>query len=351
MTTLTLLLAAIRDHRAATENSSHRDRVNEKYLFNKWEEGQPTKILPTQADRGSYLACIHNTAHAGDADPIGAAYRFFRAQLVEVDDPDDDLDIERLEDAVIAGLSVVCVTAQAGDNVHRIFESLNNTGLRLTQGDLIRNYIFMRLPTRGDVVYRSHWLPLQERLDSQQLELLFWLDLVQSDGSAKQSNTYALQQARMDRLESEEDIEAEVERFGRLGRLLELILDPSKEADSGVREHLSRLNAWGTTTVYPLLLHLLDRRAKGTPITTNSSRRCSTSKASSFAESSSGRPRRTSTESCSAPCRKFEDALRSTPRFATTSRRVGSTSRRMPRFAPRFSPFPSIGRARHRNAN
>ena len=95
---------------------------------------------------------------------------------------------------MIGGLSLVSVTAQAGDNVHRIFESLNNTGLRLTQADLIRNYLFMRLPTRGDHVYHSLWLPLQERLDSAQLELLFWLDLVQRDETAKQTDTYALQQ-------------------------------------------------------------------------------------------------------------------------------------------------------------
>ncbi|CAN5448362.1 DUF262 domain-containing protein [soil metagenome] len=263
LTTLTLLLTAIRDHRAETEAPSHLDRINEKYLVNKWEDGQPTKLLPTQSDRVAYLACIHRTPQAGGGDPVGAAYRFFRARLTELDDPDDDLDIQRLEDAVIAGLSLVCVTAQPGDNVHRIFESLNNTGLRLTQGDLIRNYLFMRLPSRGEQAYRSLWLPLQERLDSQQLELLFWLDLVQSDETAKQTDTYSLQQARLDRIETEEGIEAEVQRFSRLGSLLQIILDPSKELDAKVRRQLERLNAWGTTTVYPVLLHLLDRRDRG----------------------------------------------------------------------------------------
>ena len=263
LTALTILLAAIRDHRADTENAMHLERVNEKYLINKWEDGQPTKLLPTQADRASYLACIHRSPHAGGADPVGTSYRFFRAQLVDLDDPDDELDIARLEDAVIAGLSVVSVTAQAGDNVHRIFESLNNTGLRLTQGDLIRNYLFMRLPTRGEAVYQTLWLPLQERLNSQQLELLFWLSLVQDDETAKQADTYALQQARLDRLQTEELIEAEVQRFAELGELLAIILDPKLETDASVRRQLERLNLWGTTTVYPVLLHLMERRQRG----------------------------------------------------------------------------------------
>jgi hypothetical protein len=95
------------------------------------------------------------------------------------------------------------------------------------------------------------------------LELLFWLDLVHRDPRVKQTDTYAAQQARLDRLTTEAEIEAELTRFARLGRLLKVILHPTDEPDPQVRLRLGRLNAWGTTTVYPLLLHLLDRRDQG----------------------------------------------------------------------------------------
>ncbi|MEU2614135.1 DUF262 domain-containing protein [Micromonospora sp. NPDC007271] len=265
LTTLTILLCAIRDHRAQHEDPMHRERLNQQYLVNPWKpESQRLKLVPTQADRAPYLACLDSTPEAGGADPVGAAYRFFVAQLAAADDPDDPLDIERIENAVISGLALVSVTAQAGDNVHRIFESLNNTGLKLTQADLLRNYLFMRLPTRGETVYQSLWLPLQKRLTSEQLELLFWLDLVHRDQRVKQTDVYSAQQARLNRLRSEEEIEAEVQRFSRLGALLRVILHPAEEQDPGVRRRLARLSAWGTTTVYPLLLHLLDRRQQGT---------------------------------------------------------------------------------------
>ncbi|SBT44571.1 GmrSD restriction endonuclease domain-containing protein [Micromonospora narathiwatensis] len=264
LTTLTILLCAIRDHRAQHEDPMHRDRLNQQYLVNPWKpEPQRLKLVPTQADRAAYLACLDSTPEAGGADPVGAAYRFFVAQLAAADDPDDPLDIERIENAVISGLALVSVTAQAGDNVHRIFESLNNTGLKLTQADLLRNYLFMRLPTRGETVYQSLWLPLQKRLTSEQLELLFWLDLVHRDQRVKQTDVYSAQQTRLNRLHSEEEIEAEVKRFSRLGALLRVILHPAEEKDPGVRRRLARLSAWGTTTVYPLLLHLLDRRDQG----------------------------------------------------------------------------------------
>ncbi|MEW2329433.1 DUF262 domain-containing protein [Micromonospora chersina] len=265
LTTLTILLCAIRDHRADHEDPMHRERINQQYLINPWKPAsQRLKLVPTQADRDAYLACLDSTPQAGGADPVGTAYRFFATQLAAADDPDDAFDIERIENAVITGLALVSVTAQPGDNVHRIFESLNNTGLRLTQADLLRNYLFMRLPTRGEAVYQSLWLPLQSKLTSAELELLFWLDLVHRDPRVKQTDVYAAQQTRLERLRSEEEIEAEVERFSRLGALLRVILHPAEEKDRGVRRRLQRMSAWGTTTVFPLLLHLLDRRDNST---------------------------------------------------------------------------------------
>lgn len=264
LTTTTLLLAAIRDHRAETESPEHRDRLNEQYLVNKWKSGDDRlKLLPTQADRPSYVACIESSRRAGTSDQIGEAYRYFRGRLADHDDPDDEHDIERLEDAVLSGLTLVSVTTTRDDNAHRIFESLNNTGLKLTQGDLLRNYLFMRLPTRGPVVYETQWLPLQQRLSDDELELLFWLDAVQRDDSITQRETYQAQVNRMDSLVGEEVVEAEVRRFNDLSGLLGLILNPADEADVAVRERLLRLKSWRTTTAYPLLLHLLDRRARG----------------------------------------------------------------------------------------
>jgi alkylated DNA nucleotide flippase Atl1 len=163
----------------------------------------------------------------------------------------------------MSGLAIVAVTAGASDNAYRIFESLNNTGLKLTQADLLRNYLFMRLPTRGDGVYQSLWLPLQQSLTPEQLETLFWLDVVQRDPRVKQTEIYAEQQRRLDRLSTEEEIEAEIARFNKLGTLLTLILQPSSEADPEVRLRLTRLGEWGSTTAYPILLYLLELRDQG----------------------------------------------------------------------------------------
>lgn len=262
LTTLSLLIAALRDHRVATGDTAARQSYDAQYLVNVYERDMPSKLLPTQADRTSYLAVIGGTPNAGSDDTVGDAYRYFLSRIAEYDDPDDPNDLAELEDAVLRGLAVVAVTAEAGDNAYRIFESLNYTGKPLTQADLLKNYLFMRLHDRAELIYNTVWLPLEEKLSSKNLELLFWLDLVKEDERAKQTEIYALQQRRLAAL-SVDDVESEVRRLAALGDVLALVLDPSQERHHEIRRRLMRVQAWRSTTSMPLVIHILDRRARG----------------------------------------------------------------------------------------
>ena len=88
LTTLSILLAAIRDHLAESDGHEHRDRIDAQYLVNKYEAGRPPKLVPTQADQSAYLAIVRASAEAGGEDAVGAAYRRFRVKLAEIDDPE-----------------------------------------------------------------------------------------------------------------------------------------------------------------------------------------------------------------------------------------------------------------------
>jgi alkylated DNA nucleotide flippase Atl1 len=261
LTTLMLALTAIRDHVGANGGSADADRVHRQYLVNEFRQGDDhLRLLPTQADRDTYRALVLRTAGGSVAGNVEEAYRFFRTALVTADDPDDDEDVNRIEQTIRAGLSLVEITAERGDNVYRIFESLNNTGLQLSQADLLRNYLFMRLPNRGEDVYRDVWLPMQDQLASRDLELLVWLDLViRGDERVKQTEVYRAQQERLEQVPDDEAaIEAEIVELARRSRHLERILHPSREPDTDLRAALLRLKAWGASTAYPLVMHLLD---------------------------------------------------------------------------------------------
>lgn len=258
LTTLSVLLCAIRDHVRDTDPQLAA-KIDDLYLFNKYASGmEQYTLLPTNADRAAWIALLEREPDAGGEDRIGEAYRFFRAALVQADDPEDDQDVARIEQAIAGRLSIVEIAAHAEDNVHRIFESLNYTGQPLTQADLLRNYLFMRLPSRGDKVYERQWLPLQELLTDKQLEELVWLDLVlRGDDRATQESIYQSQQERLRQLPDETAIEQWIIELHHKARLFQKILDPTREQDPVVRKALDRLDRWGAAVVHPIALRVL----------------------------------------------------------------------------------------------
>ncbi|MFD3334412.1 DUF262 domain-containing protein [Streptomyces sp. NPDC058700] len=266
LTTLMLAFTALRDAHRARGRAKKADRIHDLVLVNGYQDGYDHyRLLPTQADREAFVACVESLPTAGGPGNIGGAYRFFLAALTEGEETAGEAWVRAVESVLRDFLSIVSITAAEGDNVYRIFESINNTGVGLSQSDLLRNYLFMYLPRRGEAVYRNLWLPMQESLGPARLELLVWLDLVVGgDNRAKQSDIYRDQKRRLEPLSSDEEaLEAEVSRLHvRAGRLMRIV-EPWRENDPGLREVLERLARWGGQTHYPLALLLLDRLDEG----------------------------------------------------------------------------------------
>ena len=262
LTTLMLAFTALRDRHRERGAALKADRIHDLLLVNKYRSGDDHyRLLPTQADRDAFTACVEGSPKAGGPGNVGAAYRFFLAALTEGEESGGEAWADVVETVLSKLLSIVEITAAEGDNVYRIFESINNTGVGLSQSDLLRNYLFMCLPTRGESVYRNRWLPMQELLGPTNLELLVWLDLVVAGNSrAKQSEIYRDQQKRLEPLSADEAaLEAEIDVLARRAERLMRILEPVREPDSDLREMLERLSRWGGQTHYPVALALLDR--------------------------------------------------------------------------------------------
>ena len=158
LTTLTLLLAALRDRISKTGwhgngDSPTVDRINSYFLINPLESGdRHRKLVLRRADDSTLDYLITGSKAPVDlSEPILNAYRLF-SKLVASNDPD----------AIyqgIAKLIVVDVTLHhAVDNPQLVFESLNSTGVDLSQADLVRNYILMSLPEKEQTtLYDGYW--------------------------------------------------------------------------------------------------------------------------------------------------------------------------------------------------
>ena len=158
VTTLTLLLAALRDHIVETKWSGTEDgptakRVEAYFLKNVEEEGsRRPKLVLRRHDQATLEAILDGNEPPQDlSERIQDTYEWFRDQLA-VADPE-------LVYRGINRLIVVDVTLDRGtDDPQLIFESLNSTGMDLSQSDLIRNFILMRLPEADQTrLYETYW--------------------------------------------------------------------------------------------------------------------------------------------------------------------------------------------------
>ncbi len=162
MTTLTLLLTALRDHIqesgwVGTEEGPTAKRVEAYFLKNVQEEGRREhKLVLRRHDQETLAALLDGQELPTQcSERIRDNYQFFRQELAAAD--------PEFVYAGIGQLVLVDVTLDRGtDDPQLIFESLNSTGLELSQSDLIRNFMLMRIPERDQTrLYETYWSKIE----------------------------------------------------------------------------------------------------------------------------------------------------------------------------------------------
>jgi hypothetical protein len=250
--TLSLFLAAIRDV-ARVSDRDFAEHLHTTYLINQHPDG--VKVMTTHGDRDAFVTVIRD-AKEPEASPIRDAYRTFKDAIQE--QIDQGIDLDRLVQIVVSQLSFVAITLDAEDNPYRIFESLNAKGMPLTQGDLLRNYFFMRLPpAEHEHWYNTVWSPMQSRLGERFDD--YMRDFLLKEGQpVRPDEVYQEWRKRLGPLD-EEGIRDVLRELAAWSLEYDQILHPQREADAGVRKQLQRLTAWSKTVPYqfnPLLLRL-----------------------------------------------------------------------------------------------
>ena len=108
-------------------------------------------------DKTEYFQLFDEERILSEDSIIHSNYNYFVSRLKET-----SLDIEKLYDT-IQGLQLVAITIEQNDNPQLIFESLNSTGLALTEGDKIRNFILMGLSSTEQVrYYNEYWSRIEK---------------------------------------------------------------------------------------------------------------------------------------------------------------------------------------------
>lgn len=162
MTTLTLLLLALRDYaiQHPEDTTINSRRIDNMLLKNEYEVGDERyKLLLTETDRDILIRLVESKPIPdGTKSRLIDNYKFFSGKIV-----DRDLQPAEIYES-IGKLQIVNITLdRTMDDAQAIFESLNSTGKELSESDLIRNYVLMGLePSEQTYVYEHLWRPMEQ---------------------------------------------------------------------------------------------------------------------------------------------------------------------------------------------
>lgn len=157
LTTMSLLFFALynllEEKIIISEDESLKDQIYEDFLVDKYQpQEKRMKLKPIKNDQKAFSKLFNSKDDYIKDSNLTINYSYFYERIQK-----QEITIDELFDA-ICRLEIINITLNNEDNPQLIFESLNSTGLDLSEGDKIRNYILMGLPKqKQDEYYEKYW--------------------------------------------------------------------------------------------------------------------------------------------------------------------------------------------------
>jgi len=263
LTTISLLLKALGEiTKQSTENIGITSKkINNYFLLNQEEEQEDRyKLLLTRNDKPTFVSLIENTEIPNQKSlRIIENYNFFYNQINK-----SEININTLYSGISKLLIVDISLDREHDNPQLIFESLNSTGLELSQADLIRNYILMDLePKQQTNIYNNYWYPMEKSFGqieyTQQFDkfMRYYLTIKSKAGSIPNIrdvyNSFKNHVQKHPNL-SIEEIVKDIYRYSK--HFVNIAFN--KEKNKKLLKNISNINSLKVDVAYPFLIEVYD---------------------------------------------------------------------------------------------
>lgn len=257
LTTISLLLAALSKtiEQKGNIGEINSSKLKNYYLINNDEVGElRNKLVLTKSDKEALFKIIdYKELSEEDAPRLVNNYKFFEEQIAKSN-------IEEVYRG-IAKLILIDVTLdREKDNPQLIFESLNSTGLELTQADLIRNYILMGLPReKQEELYRDFWHPLEKNFGHAEYSELFDRFMrdyltIKTGKIPNIRDVYSAFKLYTQKFENLKELVADIFKYSKY--FVNVALE--KEEHAEIKSIFSDINTLKVDVSYPFLLNIYD---------------------------------------------------------------------------------------------
>jgi len=258
LTTVTLLYITI--FSIAKELKDHKlmNRIQKTYLINEFaKEEEKLKLRPTENNDNALKYLLRNDPNDefNEYSRLIENYNFFRSRITSEN-------VEIVQKGLGKLLFVEISLERDKDDPQRIFESLNSTGLELSQSDLIRNYILMGLKYKNQInLYDNYWKiietnSIQEESNTNKVSDFIRDFLTIESREIPNKNKVYQEFKRKYSLLDLETIEKILSKVKKYSLYYKKIINPQYENDTDVRTQLHFINRLEINVAYPFLLEV-----------------------------------------------------------------------------------------------
>lgn len=258
ITTITLLCIALYHFlRDKTSEDMKANKILKQYIVNEFaEENQRLKLKVSENNDSDLKALINDYPTEEDTySNIIVNYKYFKSRISE-----DNID------TILRGINKIWFVEvslhREQDNAQRIFESMNSTGLDLSQADLIRNYILMNLSTREqNDIYKKYWEYIEEctRIAGNNKMSEFIRDFLtlKTKCLTKKEEVYNTFKKKYP-LQTLNQLEEILQELKQLAKPYSRLLSPINENDKIIQREIKNINLLEINTSYPFLMKVYD---------------------------------------------------------------------------------------------
>jgi uncharacterized protein with ParB-like and HNH nuclease domain len=260
LTTINILYVALYRFAKETNRTQDAERLYNMFLTNQYAKNESSKLKLKQTDVNffAFKAIILGTEKEYTTySNVTENYNFFRSCINEEN-----------FDTILSGLNrlifVEISLERDKDDPQRIFESLNSTGLDLSQSDLIRNFILMDLPPKDqNRIYETIWNPIEENAKDIVKQSSLVSDFIRDyltlrNKKIPNKNKVYAEFKSLYPDKKRDAYHQELEKIKSLSVHYKKLVNPNVVSDSSIRRELEYINRLEINVAYPFLLQVFE---------------------------------------------------------------------------------------------
>lgn len=260
LTTITLIVIALYNRCLEVGSVKLANEIKKRYIINEFlDEDEKLKLKPIKKDDKALKFILNQPkGNFSEFSRLVENYSYF---FENIKPNSIEIIYQGLQKLVFIEIGL----DKDKDDPQKIFQSLNSTGLDLSQADLIRNYVLMDLPQNQQLqIYENFWTEIELNTTESNTKNSRLSDFIRDYLTFKfskipnQDKVFETFKEKFTFNNNIEELEHILQDIRQYANYFSIFINPDKESNDLIKENLKYIKKLQINVSYPFLLQVFD---------------------------------------------------------------------------------------------